>query len=121
VRHIHSSTSHAAGADWQVLGELELPASSSADPALSDWLAELLEPLGLPLDLLNKVLRSAQDAIVHARQTGAVRKFEHLHLRVFAPVESWPKAGNWGFFGIQKGEGSSQGDHTIGFYLYREG
>jgi hypothetical protein len=120
VRHIHSSTSPAAGADWQVLGELELPASSSADPALSDWLAELLEPLGLPLDLLNKLLRSAQDAIVHARQTGAVRKFEYLHLRIFALVGSLSKAANWGFFRIQKVEGGSQGDHTIGFYLYQE-
>jgi hypothetical protein len=118
MKHTNPSLPHIPGADWRILGELELPAAAESDSAIQAWLANLLEPLRLHADFQNKILRSAQAAacLLHA-QTEI--KFEHIHLLILVPPNHASKRGTWGFFRIEKvGQG---GDHAIEFYLYLEG
>jgi hypothetical protein len=58
--------SHSSSTDWQVLGELELPFGVDAGPAIKTWLLELLTPLRLHVDFLNRVLESAENAVARA-------------------------------------------------------
>jgi hypothetical protein len=112
-----------AGTNWQVLGELELIAGSNTDPTVGKWLAVILSRLDLRPDFLDKVLKSAQEAASRAMQAEAVRKFDHLHLVVFAPTDHTSNNYNWGFYRIEKVEkvaGKSNPDHMIEFYLYQE-
>lgn len=114
-----------AETDWQILGKLELPVGSEADPAVIMWLTELLHPLGLHMDFLSNVLKSAQEAAARAMQVENVMKFEHVHLVIFLPQERASKGQTWGFFRIEKIESVEQdkspSDHAIELYLYREG
>lgn len=111
--------------DWQVWGELELPVKVSADDAIHAWLAEILEPLRLPADFRERVLRSAQDAAARLMQVETILKHEHIHLKVFVPEDRASRAQTWGFFRIEKIENGAGNDgptdHAIEFYLYIEG
>lgn len=113
------------GADWQILGELELPASAGMEDALAAWFTEILHSLNLQTELLNKIIVSAQDAVVRAVQAENVFKFKHIHLTVFVPLEREKKGQAWGFFRLEKIEDTQEkdigGDHAIEFYLYGEG
>lgn len=120
------NTTHSPNIGWQILGELELPVGASVEDALYAWLTEVIQPLNLQTELLNKILASAQDAVARAIQAKIMHKFEHIHLLVFVPSEREAKAQAWSFFRLEKiedvkKEGQSGGDHTIEFYLYREG
>jgi len=110
--------------DWQLLGELELPAGASVQDALYAWLTEILYSLNLPTDLLNKIIVSAHDATTRAIQAEIMHKFKHLHLKVKVPVVRSEADQAWGFFRLQKIEGAfgedAGAEHTIEFYLYRE-
>jgi len=115
------------GADWQILDELELSVGSYMDDKINVnvWLTELLRPLHLDMDFLNRVLRSAQDAVARAMQVESMKEFEHIHLLVFARADRRPKGQIWGFFRIEKIEGTRQGENPHGlaveFYLYQPG
>jgi hypothetical protein len=107
---------------WQVLGELTLPAGSSADERIRAWLTGILNPLQLPASLVKKILQSAQEASARAE---ASAKFEHIHQLVFAPMAYHSNGQTWGFFRIEKIQQSKEADstpaHTVEFYLYLEG
>lgn len=107
-----------SGADWKVLGELEVSLGADADAALRDWLAEILRPLDLPADFQNKVLNSAREAAARLTREETLT-FDHIHLLILVPTERASKRGTWGFFRIEKIEAG--GDHAIEFYLYVEG
>lgn len=119
------NTTHKPGAGWQILGELELPASANIQAALHAWLPEILHPLGLQAELLDKITASAQDAAVRAVRAGTMPRYEHIHLTVFIPSEREEKKQAWGFFRLEKIEDikdeQTDGDHAIEFYLYGEG
>jgi len=123
VKKNKPSSNNFPGADWQILGELELPVgSSNADDAIKARLMEILNPLNLHADFLNKILKSAQDAAARVMQNGM--ELEHIHLLVFAPKDRSSKRQTWGFFRIEKIEGAADVDspnHAIEFYLYVEG
>jgi len=119
MKHADSSLPRNPGSDWHILDELELPATADFDFAIRAWLVNLLEPLTLPADFQNKVLRSGQEAAGPLFQSEAGFKFEHLHLLILVPPNRASKGGTWGFFRIEKVERG--GDHAIEFYLYREG
>jgi len=120
-----ANTTHDHNAGWQILGELELPASVSVEKTLYAWLSETLHPLNLQTELLNKIIVSAQDAVVRAVHAENVFKFEHIHLTVFVPLEREKTGQAWGFFRLEKIEDTKEkdigGDHAIEFYLYGEG
>jgi hypothetical protein len=95
------------------------------DAKIQAWLREILGSLSLNTDFLDRVLKSAREAVTHACQTEIEMEFEHIHLKVFSPEDSVLDEKNWGFFRIEKVgtpvEGASIADHSIEFYLYREG
>jgi len=119
------NTTHNPGAGWQILGELELPVGASAENALYAWLTEILHPLNLQAELLNKIIASAQDAVARAIQAEVTLKFEHIHLTVFVPSAREEKEKAWGFFRLEKIEDTKEdqtdGDHAVEFYLYGDG
>lgn len=113
------------GSGWQMIGEIELPARARVKEILSAWLIELLHPLPLPVEFIERILLSAQDAVEHAFEAEPDPRFEHVHLLVYAPQDRELNGQSWGFFRIEKLEntdpGKSPSDHAIEFYLYRDG
>lgn len=112
------------GASWQTLGELELTADSRlSDEQFRAWLAECLSPLGLNVEFLNKVLKSAQDSTARLLSAHGNTRLEHIHLILFASTFDATKRQSWGFFRIEKIDEEEQTDppdHTIEIYLYVE-
>lgn len=112
------------GANWQILGNLELPVHFDADPGINTWLTELLGPLNLHADFQIKVLNSALEAASRASQAETSGAFEHIHLHIFIPAKQRVEGQTWGFFRIEKTENSFPEkdipDHAIELYLYLE-
>lgn len=109
-----------------MLGESEVRVGAEADGTVNAWMVEILSPLNLHGDFLNKILKSAQEAVARAMHADAGGSdFEHLHLFVFASAENMSNGKTWGFFRIEKVESSLRRgkpfDHSIEFYLYIEG
>lgn len=119
------NNTHSPDTGWQILGELELPAGASVEDALYAWLTEILHPLHLPAELLNKIIVSAQEAVARATRAGIVQKFEHIHLMVLVPATHKEQERTWGFFRLEKIEDAkaprTAGDHAVELYLYGEG
>src|SRR6185503_101176 len=107
--------------DWQILGQLRLPVGSNADDPIRIWLMEILAPINLPVNFLDKILKSAQDSARRAMQAESLMKFEHIHLIIFVPSGHVSKRRTWGFFRIEKIENVTADyrlpDHAIEFYL----
>jgi hypothetical protein len=112
------------GANWQILGDLELPVRFEADSGINAWLTDLLNPLNLHADFQNKVLTSALEAASRALQVETGRAFEHTHLLIFVPAKRELEGQTWGFFRIEKIESSfpekDTPGHAIELYLYLE-
>lgn len=109
-----------------MLGESEVRVGAEADGTVNAWMVEILSPLNLHGDFLNKILKSAQEAVARAMHADAGGSdFEHLHLFVFAPAENTSNGKTWGFFRIEKigipTADTRAVDHSIEFYLYLEG
>jgi len=128
MKDIHSSPEPSSAANWKPLGELELHAGAKAvtDGAIQAWLAEVLAPLSLHTDLVNKILRSAREAAARALESSEKAvPYVHIHLLAFAPYSPRTRGQTWGFFRLEKLDGSEPGqsrpDHSIEFYLYLEG
>ncbi|HJR80926.1 MAG TPA: hypothetical protein VJ821_12695 [Anaerolineales bacterium] len=125
MNYTNSSHPHVPGADWQILGKLELPVGTDSDAPIRAWLADILLPLRLHQDFMDKVLKSAQDAAARSIQAEMMHAFEHIHLLVFAPRHNDSNEKTWGFFRIEKAgtftAKEKPDDHSIEFYLYLEG
>lgn len=125
VKYIDPSSNTFSGTDWRMLGELELPVGSETNGMVSTWLTEILSPLDMHLDFLNRILKSAEDAAVRTFQAEVITKIEHIHLLIFVPAEYSSKNKTWGFFRIEKVENTHAdipiASHAIEFYLYVEG
>lgn len=106
--------------DWQVLGEIKRPVSADPNRAIHNWLLEILHPLDLPPDFLNKITTSAQDCILRAIQAETVNRFEHIRLVIFAPRENVSKRRCWGFFRIEKMDENAR-EYIFEYYLYEDG
>ena len=120
-----NNTTHNSNSDWQILGELELPVDVSVEDTLYAWLIDILHPLYLQTELLNKIIVSAQDAIARAVHAEIVLKLHHMHVTVFVPSKRTVKEQAWSFFRLEKMEDAKDGqvgsDHAVAFYLYGEG
>lgn len=118
------SNNDISGTNWRMLGDFELSANSTAGSAINSWLTQLLSPLKLHTDFLNKVLNSAQEAAKRAVQVAGARVFEHIHLHIFATLDHQIEGQSWGFFRIEKIENSildsDTPNHMIELYLYLE-
>jgi hypothetical protein len=116
---------HPPSPDWHTLGELELPVGVSTNEAVHIWLAEILAPLNLSPDFLERVLISAQESAGHALQPNAEGTLSHIHIAILVPRDHAPAGKSWGFFHIERIEANSDDNdechHAIDFYLYVEG
>lgn len=125
MNHNDHPTDNFHGAAWQLLGDLELPAGTNADGAIEPWLTQLLVPLRLHTDFLDRIVKSAQDAAARVLQLENVLNFEHIHIIIYVPKDHTPKGYSWGFFRIEKIENTADdmdtAAHAIEFYLYMEG
>ena len=99
---------------WQLLGELELLAGSRPEERMKVWLVEILQPLNLQEDFLNRILRSA-----HAVDVERLAEAGSARLLVYSPP-GLPEGQTWGFFRIEKAGDKSLFRHSIEFYLYLE-
>ena len=119
------NNTHNPGAGWQSLGELELPVGASMENDLHAWLTDILYPLNLQAELLDKIFVSAKNAVTRSVDAETMLKFEHIRLMVFVLSAQDKKEQAWGFFRLEKIEDSKDeqtgGDHAIEFYLYGEG
>jgi hypothetical protein len=121
----NDSSQNTIDTDWQILGELELPAGIESGPAIRSWLVESLAPLDLHVEFIHKVLNSAWEAATRAMQVEQVTGLGHIHLFVFAPKRPGSQVQTWGFFRIEKVELAPDSEsprcHSMEFYLYPEG
>ena len=89
------------------------------------WLKEILKPLDLHTDFLNRILNSAHQTVVRLLRPDAETKLDHIHLFVFAPSNHTLKKLIWGFFSVERvkdtEEGTIANNHAIEIYLYKEG
>lgn len=110
---------------WQVLGELELTVGSNVEEHIRAWLMELLIPLDLHENFLNKLFASAQEYSLRALHSTMGSGHGHVHLAILVQQEYAPFGNTWGFFRIEKIDSSEENlshpDHVVEFYLYREG
>lgn len=119
----HNIRAPAAG--WQALGKLDLPFGPDLEKILEARLAELLAPLKLQKDFLNRILRSSQEATGRVvASIDKVNHIRHIHIHIFVPPNLEVKGKTWGFFRIERLEGEAEApnlpDHTIELYLYME-
>ena len=110
---------------WLPLGELILPIGENPDEAIHQWLPEILFPLQLSEDFLERVIRSAQESSERAMQTQEEHPAGQISLCLFIPLTLTASESTWGYFSIAKltnqdneQESSSPAIH---FYLYVEG
>jgi len=110
---------------WRKLGELELPIGTSANTSLQLWLLDILDPISLATDFLNRVLASIQEAVARALRSENEMKSGHLHISIYVPYDSVSKGKTWGFFHTEKIGGHTDDipnfGHSMDFYLYVEG
>jgi len=111
--------------EWQILGDLNLSVGSEVEFAINAWLTELLSPLNLSMNFLNRVHDSVQGTVRRILYPNAGSITGHIHLSIFAPYERIPERKPWGFFHIERienqGEAVDVRDHAIDIYLYVEG
>jgi hypothetical protein len=114
-----------SGTYWQLLGELKLPFGVDAHPRINAWLANVLSPLYLPADFLNKIWKSAEEVAARNIQTERMLKDQHIQLLLYVPASRPLNLKTWGFFRIEKVQSALENenpcDHSIEFYLYLEG
>lgn len=114
---------------WQTLAELTLLVGTDLESQVQAWMLDTMRILGLSPELLNRILKSALEAISRIAHPNSKEVNSPLvRLRAYAPSEAPIKSGssrNWGFFRIEKhgfiSTGSGYFDHLIEFYLYLEG
>ena len=125
MKQTDPSPKTSSGTDWFPLGELELGIDEKTDGAVHAWTKETLGLLNLNVVFLNRILRSAQEAVARtARGDVAGSRVEHLHFLLFAPMGTLLVGKTWGFFRIEKigipTADKKAVDHSIEFYLYME-
>lgn len=122
---VRQPTINRSDPEWQIAGELELAPGMNTHRMVKAWLSDMLAPLHLHLELINKIFQSAEDAVARAGQADTMMNYERTHLLIYIPANCPWDAQTWGFFRIEKvgsaGESANRHAHSIEFYLYPEG
>lgn len=120
-----SHTQNYPASNWQILGDLELSVEVNSKDTLDEWLKEILNPLDLHTDLLNRIQNSTHQSVVRLLRSDAETKLDHIHLVLFAPSNRTLKKLIWGFFSVERIKDTEQhmvaNNHTLEIYLYMEG
>ncbi len=113
-----------SGAEWQLLGELEMSGGDDIHAVLEPWLAALVRPLDLPVDFIERLSKSVEESAARALRDPGRQTARHVHLLIFGPEQSASPGQFWGFYRIEKAAtrpAAEQGStHAIAYYLYRE-
>jgi hypothetical protein len=123
---IHNATPKTS---WQILAELDLLITTGFESQLQTWMLETISPVGIDPELLNKILKSALEAISrNVNSNWKEMNSVSIHLRLYISLEVPIRADtkrNWGFFRIDKLGFTSIGDdhveQLIEFFLYFDG
>ena len=111
-------------ADWQILGELELPVALRLDDAIRDWLAEILFPLNLPTRFFKRFLKSVQVSAMHAMAANSSIPLGHIQISILVLQKRYSAGKSWGFFQIEridtKVDDVDSQHYAIQYYLYVE-
>lgn len=106
------------------MGEFELQAGAFADGILQSRLKEILKPLGLHENFVNRILNSAQQTAARILRVDAEIKVEHIRVLVFVPSRRKSQKQTWGFFSVEKLEDPKDeavaNKQTVEIYLYME-
>lgn len=100
--------------DWKLLGKLKLPVGAPVEEKINVGLMEILYPLNLQEDFLDRILKS-----VHAVHVEKMTDLESVSFFVYSPSER-SQGQTWGFFRIDKTGNKSSAHRSIEFYLYLE-
>jgi hypothetical protein len=119
-----TDNSHAnrSPAGWQMMCELSVPTGPDRMEKIPLGLEEQLAALQLSTDLVARIAASIETIVERVMQTKS--SSTHLHIFLFTPIDLNRKVGAWGFFWIEKLEGSTedmQRNHAVELYLYPEG
>jgi hypothetical protein len=114
---------------WQILAELDLLVAVDFESQVQTWMFETMYPLGIDPELLNRILKSALEAISRKKNSNCKEtNLPKVRLRLYTSMEVPIRLDlkrNWGFFRIDKhGVTSTGGDHfdqLIEFFLYLDG
>lgn len=123
VTYLDPQHNHLPQTDWRKLGKLKLLAGSNRDGSIKGWLTHILSAFSLPDDLVNKLLKSMEDAAQRVLiPGGAEAQLEHLEIVVLARADLVSQGQTWGFFRLERASADSQLDgtkgHCVEYYLY---
>ncbi|HSL47317.1 MAG TPA: hypothetical protein VK897_28010 [Anaerolineales bacterium] len=123
VNHIDPQHNHLPQTDWRKLGELNLQTGSNPDGSINAWLTHILSDFSLPNDLVNKLLKSMEDAAGRVLLLdGAEAQLEHLEIVVLVPADLVSQGQIWGFFRVERTSTDPDIEasqvHSIDYYLY---
>jgi len=112
-------------ANWQILGELELPSGVRIDDAVHAWLMDVLTHLNLSPIFWETVLVSVQESAKRALQTITTNGHSHIHISILTPRDQTLAGKSWGFFHVERirprVDVINAHHYAIDFYLYVEG
>jgi hypothetical protein len=114
---------------WQILAQLDLLVTPDFESQVQTWITEIMSPIGIAPEQLNKVIKSALEAEVRIEnQKSKDVNFPLVSIRAYLPLEVPTRSGtslNWGFFRIDKhglpSTRSDHADHLVEFFLYLDG
>jgi hypothetical protein len=122
-----NDTTHTSKSEpgWHLLSQLDLPVGININDTLRSWLLEVVNPLNLPIEFLNRLSISIQDSISRALECDPGTKIGRTQISVFMPHDLASNGKNWGYFHTEKNGGRETDgtifDHRMDIYLYVEG
>jgi len=121
-----NNSPHTLAADpgWKLLGKLNLQTGTNKDDPLQQWLLDILDPLSLSADFLNRVLMSVLDSVARLQQPIGEEKNRTIHVSVSVPYDPSANGKTWGFFYMERtnrhAESAISDSHEFRIYLYPE-
>jgi hypothetical protein len=111
---------------WQLLGRLNLSRDLDIEPTIHAWLLETLQLINLHMEFFKKLSLSVKSSAVNSLEPHHEKQaLDHIHLLLFVRRKQETESRSWGFFHIEKLEGSTNEngppDHSIEFYIYPDG
>ncbi len=107
---------------WQRICDIPVSTGDDNMSLIRMELEAKLEPLHLPLELMDRLMHSTQEIMQHAALPEAGSP--SVHMFIYVTQDHRSKAGPWGFFRIERINRTDDNlprDHAVEFYLYPEG
>ena len=123
MNYIDPLHNHLSRTNWQMLGQLRLQTGSNPGGTTKAWLMNALSDFRLPVDLVNRLLASMEEATARVLSPDSIEgRFEYLEIVVLGPTGEITKGHTWGFFRVEKASVDAQSEspngHCVEYYLY---